>query len=75
MGVRIKHYGRDIPLERPEMTDPVVVETTVDGQTFAWMPGQIRNFLDDGVGLAHGNFDGSEDKTIQDIIPFGTSRS
>ena len=75
MSVRVIHHGRDLPNNQPEMTDPVSIETTVDGQTFAWMPGQVRNFLDDGVGAAHAAYDGEEDKTIEDSIPFGQSRS
>ena len=38
--------------------DDVAVETTYDGQTYSWGPGQVRNFADDGVGAAHGAFDG-----------------
>jgi hypothetical protein len=34
------------------------IETTYDGQTFAWGPGQVRNFLDDGVGKGHQAFAG-----------------
>ncbi len=75
MGVRIKHHGRDTPLYETEMTDPVAVTTEVDGQTFVWMPGQTRTFLDDGVGAAHAAFDGSENKTQEDARPFGDSRS
>lgn len=73
MTVRVKHHGRDIPLNRPEMTDPVVVETTVDGQTFAWMPGQTRNFLDDSVGQRHAGFTGASNN--EDNIPFGNPRA
>ena len=39
--------------------DDLTVETTVDGMTYAWGPGQTRNFLDDGVGAATGAFDGA----------------
>ena len=49
----------------PEVTDPVTVETTVNGQTFAWGPGQTRSFGDSGVGVAHAAFDG-EEATVQE---------
>lgn len=75
MGVRVRHHGRDVPLYETDNTDPVTVETTVDGQTFAWSPGQVRNFADDGIGVAHHAYDGDENKTQQDARPFGDSRS
>lgn len=53
-------------------------ETTVDGYTFHWGPNERRNFLDDGVGLAHAGFqaaNGTEDNVIQDVQPFNDSRS
>lgn len=53
-------------------------ETTVDGYTFHWGPNETRNFLDDGVGLAHASFqsgDTTEDDVIQDVQPFNNARS
>ncbi len=53
-------------------------ETTVNGYTFHWGPNQVRNFLDDGVGLAHAGFqaaNGTEDAIIQDTQPFSSSRA
>ena len=53
-------------------------ETTVDGQTFHWGPNETRNFLDDGVGLAHADFqsgDTTEDNVIADTQPFNNARS
>lgn len=35
--------------------DDVTLETTFDNQTYAWGPGQVRNFMDDGVGIGHQN--------------------
>lgn len=62
--------------EKPEWEDSTIDqrETTVDGQTFHWAPGQRRNFLDDGVGLAHAGFNTS-DQIVEDTIPFEDSRS
>lgn len=40
-----------------EQTDPVMHETTVDGMTFAWGPGERRVIGDDGVANAHRLFD------------------
>jgi hypothetical protein len=37
---------------------------------------EVRNFLDDRVGLAHAAFgDSAQDDVVQDSIPFGSSRS
>ena len=62
MSVRIQRLGNAVPDPDPEVgsgnNDDLTLETTVDGQTYAWGPGQTRNFLDDGVGIAHGAFDG-----------------
>lgn len=57
--------------------DDVTTETTVDGMTYAWGPGQIRNFLDDGVGAAHGAFDGSVNAVTENglFATNGESRS
>ena len=59
--------------------DSLVNRTTiVDGYEFHWGPNEVRNFLDDGVGLAHAAFasgNGTEDNAIQDTQAFGGSRS
>ena len=67
MGVRIQRLPNRVPNPATEVLDDDLVtkETTVDGMTYAWGPGQTRNFLDDGVGIAHGAFDDSEDAVIE----------
>lgn len=51
-------------------------ETTVNGYTFHWGPNEKRNFLDDGVGLAHAAFkDADSDGVVQYTIPFNNARS
>lgn len=76
MGVRVKKFANNVPNGSTTVTDPVTRETTYDGQTYAWGPGETRNFLDDGVGLGHAAFDdGGEDLVKQDEVPFGSSRS
>lgn len=49
-------------------------ETTVDGQTFHWGPGEVRNFLDESVGQRHTTQLGSPSIVKEDAIPFGSSR-
>ena len=68
MGVTIKRLPNRVPDGGTELNsaDLVTKETTVDGMTYAWGPGQVRNFADDGVGIAHGAFDDSEDAIIED---------
>ena len=80
MGVRIARLRNSVPDPDPEVVaggDDEVRETTVDGQTFAWGPGQVRNFLDEGIGIAHGAFDGDEDAVIESGLTAtnGASRS
>ena len=68
MSVRIQRLKNNVPNVDPEIVeggDDEVRETTVDGQTFSWAPGQVRNFLDNGVGIAHGLFDGDEDAVLR----------
>lgn len=68
MSVRVQRLPNNVPDPDPEVVgggDDEVRETTVDGQTFAWGPGQVRNFLDDGVGIAHGAFDGNENAVTE----------
>lgn len=51
-------------------------ETTVDGYTFHWSPNMKRNFLDDGVGLAHAAFkDADSDGVATYTIPNNNARS
>jgi hypothetical protein len=42
-----------------ENTDPIGFETTYDGQTFFWAPGEMRAFADDGQGIGHINNNGA----------------
>jgi len=78
MGVRTKRFsfntGGDSNQDPGEWNQQNR-ETTVDGQTFSWGPGEVRNFLDDGVGLAHTTQLGSPSIVRQDAIPFGDARS
>ena len=59
MGKRVQRLPVSVPDDGPEIgseqLDDVTIETTFNGQTFAWGPGQVRNFLDDGVGRGHQN--------------------
>lgn len=67
MSVRVQRLKNSVPDPDPEIVDggdDEVRETTVDGQTFAWTPRQVRNFLDDGVGRAHGAYDGDENAVV-----------
>ena len=84
MSVRVKRFlqvtgtGAETVFSQTEYLDSPVIETTVDGQTFAWGPNQARNFIDDGVGIAHAAFasgDTTEDGVIQDPEAFGDSRA
>jgi len=78
VGIRLKAHsfntGGDSNQE-PRDLNQENRETTVDGQTFHWAPGQVRNFADDGVGLQHVAQLGSPSIVRQDAIPFGDSRS
>ena len=81
MSVRVFASGRISAeqLHAPEYIDSSVTqrETTVNGYTFHWGINETRNFLDDGLGLAHAAFRGNAtiDQMVQDIIPFGDARS
>lgn len=61
MSRRVQRLPAGVPDDGPEVgsgkMDDVTIETTFDGQTFAWGPGQIRNFIDNGVGVGHQNAD------------------
>ena len=67
MSIRVQRLPNRVPDDGKEISgrDEEVLETTVDGMTYAWGPGQTRNFLDDGVGIAHGAFDGDEDAVTE----------
>ena len=79
MPVRVMRLPRGVPNTGPEVAgdDLNTVETTVNGQTFAWGPGQIRNFADDGLGVAHGAFDEDADAVNEsaEFTANGQSRS
>lgn len=75
MSIRLKRYPDSSGFGGTEYPDPKQRETTVDGYTFHWGPNEIRNFLDDGVGIAHGAFYGGSTIVQEDIIPFSSSRS
>ena len=59
MSRRVQRLSVGVPNDGPEigsgMVDDITLETTFDGQTFAWGPGQVRNFMDDGVARGHQN--------------------
>ena len=62
MGIRLTQVPRDSTTG--ENTDPIGFETTYDGQTFFWAPGQTRSFGDDGQGVGHaGNSGGGSPAT------------
>lgn len=80
MGVRIKSYSSNINPsggENTSWTDSTTTqrEVTVDGQTHHFAPNEVKNFLDDGVGVAVGAFNGGATLIQEDAIPFGSSRS
>ena len=81
MGIRIFSNPKGIDnheLTRTEYEDSSFEqrESTVDGYTFHWGPNETRNFLDDGVGLAHGAFrDNDSDAIATDAVPFGSFES
>ena len=55
---RVQRFPVGVPdngTELGESLDDITLETTYDNQTFAWGPGQVRNFADDGVGVGHQN--------------------
>jgi hypothetical protein len=57
MSIRLTQVPQDN--NTGENTDPIGYETTFDGQTFYWAPGQQRAFGDDGQGVGHINNSGS----------------
>ena len=81
MGVRIKSYASNKNIagggEATEYRDDPQDqrEVTVDGQTHHFAPNEVKNFLDDGIGVAVGAFKGGATLIQQDAVPFGTSRS
>lgn len=78
MSIRLKRLTQSAVLDRDQMVINVGIaqrETTVDGYTFHWGINEVRNFLDDGVGVAHAAFATNADAIVQNTIPFGDSRS
>ena len=76
MAVRVKRYTANANIvQNPVFTEVSqdARETTVDGYTFHWGTNEVRNFLDDGVGIAHAAF--GAQGVRQDIIPFNNARS
>lgn len=59
MGRRVQRLGVSVPDDAQEVgqsqLDDIALETTYDNQTYAWGPGQVRNFADNGVGVGHQN--------------------
>lgn len=58
MSRRVQRLPVGVPDDGTELTenfDDITLETTFDGMTYAWGPGQVRNFMDDGVGVGHQN--------------------
>lgn len=80
MGVRVKNFNTNTsPLaadSNREYKDNTQTqrETTVDGYTFHWGPNEVRNFLDQGVGAAHGAYAPGNNRVVEDAIPFARSR-
>lgn len=78
MSVRIKRFSHEAGGDTNQWPGDWTQEqreTTVDGQTFHWAPGEVRNFMDDGVGLNHAAQLGNVSIVRQDAVPFGSSRS
>jgi len=79
MSVRLKVRTSNVNLTNsPEFLDSTRSqrETTKDGYTFHWGPNEVRNFMDDGVGVAHGAFTAVKVADVQaNTIPFNDSRS
>ena len=81
MSFRVQRLPNGVPDDGAEVgdgrADDVTVETTVDGMTYAWGPGQTRNFLDDGLAVAIGAFDGGVNAVTENglFATNGESRS
>lgn len=75
MSVRVKRYSTN-GIEQREFTEQPLGhrETVVDGYSFHWGINEVRNFADDGVGLAHAAFSAA-DTVVQDNIPFNNPRA
>ncbi len=79
MGVRVVSRSTNQPPSGGEGTEFLddtreQRETTVDGYTYHWGINEKRNFLDEGVGVAHAAFNGGATIVQEDAIPFGDSR-
>lgn len=57
MAIRLTQVTQNDP--EGKTGDPIGVETTYDGQTFHWAPGEMRSFADDGQGVGHINNNGA----------------
>ena len=70
MSIRIKRYGNTLLGTVDNNVDYTQTqrETTVDGYTFHWGVNEVRNFLDEGVGVAHGAFAPGAN-IVEDKIP------
>ena len=78
MGVRVHSLpfvGNSSVITQTEVVDSTQEqrEATVNGYTFHFGPNEVKNFLDDGEGAAVAAF--RADGIIEDIVPFGSSRS
>ena len=51
MGMRLTQVPKNS--NTGELTDPIGYETTFDGQTFFWAPGEKRVFGSDAQGVGH----------------------
>ena len=78
MGVRVKRYSKALTRENNPIVEDLSQEgreTTFDGQTFHWGTNEVRNFIDDGVGLGHVGYAQGSATIVEDTLPFGDSRS
>lgn len=80
MGVRIQNKATNINARGGEATEWLdntqdQREATVDGQTYHFAHLEVKNFAQDGVGVAIGAFKGGATIIQQDAVPYGTSRS
>lgn len=64
-----------------EQTNPVTVETTFEGQTYAWGPGEQRVIGDSGQAIGHRDFltgygdNVFEDNSLITVAPANTASS
>lgn len=67
--------GTQVPQDNTtgENTDPIGFETTYDGQTFFWAPGELRSFGDDGQAIGHLGNSGAGSPAAGVVIDDSTS--